>query len=91
MRPGQSKGASLIEALTNIMVGVVIAFLSQLVIFGWYGISVSHWQNAQMTGFFTIVSLIRSYVLRRIFNRNTREREIRERLLVMGWVQSKRK
>lgn len=68
---GQSKSASLLEAVTNIIIGVVIAFASQLVIFGWYGIHVSIQTNLCMTAWFTAVSLARSFVLRRLFNRFT--------------------
>jgi NhaP-type Na+/H+ or K+/H+ antiporter len=65
---GQTKRGSLAEALVNILVGVVIAFVSQLIIFKHYGYAITWETNAWMTGWFTAVSLTRSFVLRRIFN-----------------------
>ncbi len=64
----QSRRASFIEAIVNIAVGASVAYVSQLVIFGWYGIHVSHSLNAIMTVWFTIISIARSYTLRRVFN-----------------------
>lgn len=68
---GQSKRGSLVEALTNILVGVVLAFTSQLIIFKHYGYPITLETNAWMTLWFTVVSLARSFILRRIFNRIT--------------------
>jgi hypothetical protein len=59
----------MIESFTNVVVGVVVAFVSQLVIFWFMGIEVSVSANLAMTGYFTLISLIRSYALRRFFNR----------------------
>ena len=79
---GQSKAGSLIESVTNIVVGVVIAFLSQLVIFGLYGVQVPWTLNLKMTAWFTLVSLVRSFVLRRLFNGLTTSRRADD----VGWV-----
>ena len=65
----QSKKWSMIESLTNVVVGVVVAFISQLVIFWFMNIEVSISANLTMTGYFTLISLVRSYMLRRFFNR----------------------
>ena len=72
---GQSKRGSLVEALTNILVGVVLAFTSQLIIFKHYGYPITWETNAWMTLWFTAVSLARSFILRRIFNRITYKHE----------------
>lgn len=66
---GQSRLGSLIEALTNVAIGYGIALLAQLVIFPWYGIHISLQTNASIGAWFTAVSIVRSYVLRRFFNR----------------------
>ena len=72
MNTGQSRKHSIIEALTNIGVGMVLAFVSQIIIIDWiYGIPVSLGLNLQMTVWFTLVSLVRSYILRRMFNNLT--------------------
>jgi len=59
---------SLVETMTNILVGLVISFLSQIAIFKIYNVSLSTQQNAEITLYFTIISILRSYALRRFFN-----------------------
>lgn len=68
MNVGQSKSASLLEAVTNIVAGATVALVAQEVIFPWYGLHPSTSENLQMVGLFTMVSLVRSFVLRRMFN-----------------------
>lgn len=65
----QSKLGSAVEAIANVVVGIIVSLISQLVIFGAYGIHLSLAENVQMVGYFTLVSLVRSYLLRRLFNR----------------------
>jgi hypothetical protein len=65
---GQSRAGSLAEAVTNIAVGIGVAYVSQLIIFGAYGIAVSLTLNIVLTFWFTVVSLARQFVLRRLFN-----------------------
>jgi hypothetical protein len=60
---------SAVESITNISVGVVIALISQIVIFQLYGIPVNLKQNVEMTAWFTVISFARSYILRRVFNK----------------------
>lgn len=70
----QTRLMSLIETLTNIAVGLVISLISQLVIFGAYGIELSFRQNVQIVLWFTAISIVRSYCIRRrIFNRFVRK------------------
>lgn len=64
----QTKIISAVEALTNIAIGMGVALASQYVIFPIVGINnVSHVMHIQITIFFTFVSFIRSYVVRRYF------------------------
>ena len=65
----QSKLDSLIEASLNTFIGFVIAFISQLIIFPIVGIDVTLGQNFILTVLFTLVSIIRNYVIRRYFNK----------------------
>lgn len=65
----QSKLHSLIESIANILIGMGIAFAAQLVVFPALGIAVRLDQNVVITVAFTAVSLVRSYALRRLFNR----------------------
>lgn len=64
----QTKLGSAMEAIANVVVGVVVSFISQLVIFHAYDVHLSITANLQMTGYFTLISLVRSYLLRRLFN-----------------------
>jgi hypothetical protein len=68
MPGGQSRLASILEALANIVVGVGVAFIANLMILPAFGLPVSLGQAAGISAAFTAVSLVRSYVLRRIFN-----------------------
>lgn len=64
----QSRKGSMLEALVNVAVGFGIALISQIVIFPWYGVRVPLSTDLAITGWFTIISLARSYCLRRLFN-----------------------
>ena len=62
----QSKKDSLIESLTSTTIGIIIVLnLTILPIFG-YPVSLS--DSLWISVIFTIVSIIRSYVIRRWFN-----------------------
>lgn len=65
----QSRRWSFIEALTNIAVGYVVAIMAQALILPLYGVHLAPREHAAIGGFFTAVSLVRSYLLRRAFNR----------------------
>lgn len=65
----QSRGRSLLEAFTNVAVGFGVALGTQLAVFPLFGIHVSFGQDLAIGGVFTVVSIIRSYCLRRLFNR----------------------
>lgn len=69
----QSKLSSLIESLINILIGYVVALLSQLAIFPMVGIHIPLSTNLEIGAYFTLVSLVRSYVIRRWFNKMIRE------------------
>lgn len=64
----QSRLASLTESLANICIGYLIAVAAQIAIFPLFGIQISTGDNFAIAGLFTAVSLVRSYVLRRVFN-----------------------
>ena len=64
----QSRWMSLVEAATNIVVGYGLAILTQVLVFPLFGLSVSLGENLGIGAVFTVVSLVRSFVLRRIFN-----------------------
>ena len=63
----QSRRQSLIEAITNVVVGYALALLTQIVVFPWFGLKVSLNDNLAIGAIFVIISLLRSYALRRLF------------------------
>jgi len=67
----QLKKHSFIESITNVIVGYGVALLSQIIIFPIFGIKATIRDNVLIGLFFTVVSIIRSYALRRIFNKLT--------------------
>jgi hypothetical protein len=64
----QSKIDSALEALTNIFVGFSINVTANILIFPIFGWSISISQNLMLGGCYTMISLIRSYALRRAFD-----------------------
>ena len=60
---------SLVEAATNVIVGFWLAVFTQLVVFPLFGLRISLGENLALSGNFTAISLLRSYALRRLFER----------------------
>lgn len=67
----QSKKQSLIEASSNTVIGFGISYISTFIIFPLVGLQTSPGTNLMITIYFTIVSILRGYILRRYFNRKT--------------------
>jgi hypothetical protein len=65
----QSRRQSLIEAITNVVVGYALAVITQIVVFPWFGLQVSLSDNLAIGALFVMISLLRSYALRRLFER----------------------
>jgi hypothetical protein len=65
----QTRWQSFLEAVTNIVVGYVLAVVTQIIVFPLFGLDVSLGKNLLLGLAFTGVSLARSYTLRRVFNR----------------------
>lgn len=64
----QTRLGSLIEAGMNILIGYGVALVSQIVVFPWFGIHVPLSTNLWIGLWFTVISLVRSYIIRRWFN-----------------------
>jgi len=65
----QSRTMSLVEAATNVVVGYVLAIATQIVVFPWFGIKTGLTGHLTIGLAFVSVSLVRSYLLRRLFER----------------------
>jgi uncharacterized protein (DUF2062 family) len=63
----QSRIMSLVESISNVAVGYGVAVGTQILIFPAFGLNTTLAQNLTLGGVFTIVSLARSYALRRLF------------------------
>ena len=63
----QSRIMSLVEAAANVVVGYVLAIATQIVVFPWFGIEAAFGEHLAIGPVFVGVSLIRGYLLRRLF------------------------
>ena len=75
----QSPLMSFVEALANVCVGYAAAVLTQLIVFPWFGLP-ARLDDALAIGLiFTLVSIVRSFALRRAFEaigRSTHQRTV---------------
>ena len=63
----QSRVMSLVESVANVVVGYGVAVVTQMLIFPIFGLQTTLAQNLKMGAVFTVVSIARSYALRRLF------------------------
>lgn len=64
----QSRVDSFMEAVTNTAVGFIVTLAASPLIYAMTGVSITLHQMAGATLLFTVVSVARQYVLRRLFN-----------------------
>lgn len=65
----QTKKQSFIESFTNTAIGFIISWASTFIIFPFVGFESNPAKNLLITLYFTVISIARSYILRRFFNR----------------------
>ena len=63
----QTRTLSLIEAVTNVIVGYALAVITQILVFPAFGLNATLAQNLKLGLVFTVVSIARGYALRRLF------------------------
>lgn len=63
----QSRAMSLVEATANVVVGYGVAVLTQLLVFPLFGLHTTFAENLMIGAIFTVVSIARSFALRRLF------------------------
>ena len=63
----QSRLMSMVESLANVLVGYVVAVVTQMTVFPLFGLAVTVTENLLIGLIFTAVSIVRSYALRRGF------------------------
>jgi len=59
---------SAVESIANVAVGYGVAIVTQSAVFPMFGLQASLGDNLAIGAIFTVVSLVRSYALRRVFN-----------------------
>lgn len=64
----QSKKMSLVETCASTAIGYLVALATQMVVFPLFGLSVSLTANLWIGAIFTVVSIVRGYAVRRLFN-----------------------
>jgi hypothetical protein len=64
----QSRLLSFIESSANTVVGYATAIMTQLIVFPMFGIHIKLHENLVIGAIFTVISLIRGYIIRRFFN-----------------------
>ncbi len=65
----QSRAMSLVESFANMVVGYGVAVITQILVFPVFGLQMTLAQNLKMGLVFTGISIIRSFALRRLFER----------------------
>lgn len=63
----QSRRMSLVESVTNVVTGYLIALVVQVLVYPLFDIHVSMAQNAAIAAIFMAVGIARHYILRRLF------------------------
>lgn len=86
----QSRKDSILEAITNILIGSGIAFLSQIIWFPLIGKEFTIMDNVMTTAFFTVVSFARSYWVRRLFNGKSVYFTLKAKVKEVLWLLTKK-
>ncbi len=65
----QSRRMSLTEAIANVVIGYILAVATQVAMFPLFGIRIAISDDLAIGAVFAMVSLLRGFVLRRVFER----------------------
>lgn len=65
----QSRRLSLAESAANVAIGYGLAIITQMLVFPMFGINAAPAEHAGIAAIFTAISIARSYLVRRAFNR----------------------
>jgi len=68
----QTRFQSFIEANVNTSFGFAISYALAYTVLPLYGVEQSHWVSFQITAIYTVVSVARNYVVRRVFVKRTK-------------------
>ena len=65
----QTKKQSLIESITNVAIGYIVAVISNAAILPLFGVNLAFSDSMLIAVWFTVISVIRGYAVRRWFNK----------------------
>ena len=74
----QSRAMSLVEAIANVAIGYGVAVATQMLVFPVFGVQATLAQNLKMGLAFTVVSIVRSFAIRRLFETIRTRKDERE-------------
>lgn len=64
----QTRLGSFVESIINVIIGFIINYSANLLIFPLFGMHISAVNNFYLGCIYTIISVVRSYIIRRYFN-----------------------
>lgn len=56
------------ESIANVIIGATINVIAQAIVFPWFGYYVTLKTDLLIAAIFTVISIVRSFWLRRLFN-----------------------
>lgn len=65
----QTRKSSLIESVSNVLIGNLVFYYANKLIFGTYGVMINDLEHFKIALFFSCLSITRSYTIRRVFNK----------------------
>ena len=72
----QSKKQSLIETLTSVGIGWFISFIANMLVLPLFGYNINLTDGVLISIIFTIISIVRGYLIRRFFNSKERKYDV---------------
>ena len=72
----QSKKESMIETLTNVGIGWFISFIANMLVLPLFGYNINLTDGVLISIIFTIISIVRGYLVRRFFNSKERKYDV---------------
>ena len=72
----QSKMESMIETLTNVGIGWFISFIANMLVLPLFGYNINLTDGLLISIIFTIISIVRGYLIRRFFNSKGRKYDV---------------
>ena len=64
----QSKKLSFIEAVTNTFAGFIVSYITLLILNKYFDMGLGYIESVEVVLIFTFISIIRNYLIRRLFN-----------------------